>query len=414
MAKQYNQAPIASYQRLAIVIVGCFLLSGCLIDQIGGAFSQEPEQLEQAASPEAKELIDKAFEEIDPARLVDFHTHMLAIGTSVKDAWVNPRNREGLNIDRIKFAIYASASGIKNIENTDQEYLARLVRLARGIKRHGKYQLLAFDRHYNADGTVNEDKTNMYVPNHYVVELAQRYPDIFSPIVSIHPYRSDAIAELEKWAKAGVCCVKWLPNAMGMDPAHRVIQPFYDKMKEYNMILLSHGGEEQAVKAAEDQALGNPLKLRRPLDTGVRVIVAHAASLGDCKDLDRGGEASCFDLFVRLMDEPKYRGLVFGEISAMLQFNRMSEPITKLLERQDLHPRLVNGSDYPLPAINALIHTRSMVNEGFIIAEERGALNEIYDYNPLLFDFVLKRTLRHPTTKQKFAASVFMQNPGLE
>ena len=76
--------------------------------------------------------------------------------------------------------------------------------------------------------------------------------------------------------------------------------------------------------------------------------------------------------------------------------------------------RLVNGSDYPLPAINSLIWTRSLVRSGFITAEERQSLNEIYDYNPLLFDFVLKRTMRHPETKQKLATSVFMENPGLE
>jgi hypothetical protein len=187
-------------------------------------------------------------------------------------------------------------------------------------------------------------------------------------------------------------------------------------MKEHKMILLTHAGEEQAVEAAEDQRLGNPLLLRKPLDMGVRVVVAHAASLGSCNDLDKGqGEtAECFDLFLRLMNEPKYVGLLFGEISAMLQFNRMPRPFTTILKRQDLHPRLVNGSDYPLPAINALIWTRSFVRHGFITAEERQALNEIYDYNPLLFDFVLKRTMRHPETKQKLAPSVFMANPGLE
>ena len=98
----------------------------------------------------------------------------------------------------------------------------------------------------------------------------------------------------------------------------------------------------------------------------------------------------------------------------MLQFNRMPGPFATLLKRQDLHPRIVNGSDYPLPAINALIHTRSMTRAGFITDEERAQLNEIYDYNPLLFDFVLKRTLRHPETKQKLAPSVFMGNPALE
>jgi predicted TIM-barrel fold metal-dependent hydrolase len=392
------------------------LLSGCVVDRIGGAFTRQPEELEQSAATATNILIDQAFEGIDPASPVDFHTHILAIGTSVNDAFVNPKMRRGFNLERLKFLIYNSAADVKNFDNADQEYVNRLVRLARGSKRPGRFRILAFDKHYKRDGTVDLAKTNMYVPNHYVVDLARQYPDIFSPVISLHPYRPDAIDELESWAKAGVKYVKWLPNAMGMDPADRAIEPFYRKMKQHNMILLSHAGEEQAVQAEEDQELGNPLRLRFPLDMGIRVIVAHAASLGNCADLDNRGakKTSCFDLFLRLMDDAKYRGLVFGEISAMLQFNRMPRPFSTLLKRQDLHPRLVNGSDYPLPAINALIRTRSMARDGFISSEERTALNEIYDFNPLLFDFVLKRTMRHPETQQKLAPSVFMQNPGLE
>ena len=206
------------------------------------------------------------------------------------------------------------------------------------------------------------------------------------------------------------------PGAMGMNPDEPIIDPFYRLMKQHRMILLSHAGDEQAVEADEDQKLGNPLLLRRALAAGVRVVMAHAASLGECADLDAGRaiKTSCFDLFLRMMDEPRYAGLLFGEISAMLQFNRMPGPLRGLLERQDLHARLVNGSDYPLPAINWLIRTGSMATAGFISAEERKALNEIYDYNPLLFDFVLKRTLRHPKTGQKLAPSIFMANPGLE
>ena len=391
-------------------------MSGCLIDRIGGAFSQQPEELEKSASPAARELIARSFAGIDKSKLVDYHTHVLAIGTSARDAFVNPRMTSGMNLERFKFWIYQSASGVRDEENSDEEYVARLVRLARGVKHGGKYRILGFDKHYDAGGRVNLKKTNMYVPNEYVVELAQKYPDIFLPVISVHPYRSDALQELDKWGRAGIQYVKWLPNAMGMDPADPVVEPYYLKMKEHRMILLSHAGEEQAVEAEEDQRLGNPLRLRKPLDMGVRVIVAHAASLGDCEDLDAGRaqKANCFDLFLRLMDESKYRGLVFGEISAMLQFNRMPVPLATLLKRQDLHSRLVNGSDYPLPAINALIRTRSFARDGFITAEERQAVNEIYDYNPLLFDFVLKRTIRHPETKQQLAPSVFMANPGLD
>lgn len=403
-------------KQISALFVGSLLLSGCLIDRIGGAFTREPEALEQTASPAARELIDQAFAEVDASRVVDFHTHVLAIGTSARDAFVNPRMLSGMNLERMKFWIYESAAGIGDRKNADKEYVARLVRLARAVKQGGKYRILAFDKHYSADGTANPQKTNMYVPNGYVVELARQSPDIFLPVVSIHPYRRDALEELEKWAKAGVKYVKWLPNAMGMDPANPGVDPFYRKMKEHNMILLSHAGEEQAVEAEEDQRLGNPLRLRNPLDMGVRVIIAHAASLGSCDDLDHGSAqtANCFDLFLRLMDEKKYAGLLFGEISAMLQFNRMPVPLATILKRQDLHARLVNGSDYPLPAINALIHTRSLARDGFITAAERAALNEIYDYNPLLFDFVLKRTIRHPETRQKLAASVFMANSGLE
>jgi len=222
--------------------------------------------------------------------------------------------------------------------------------------------------------------------------------------------------ELDKWGKAGVKYIKWLPNAMGIDPANSATELFYKKMAEHKMILLSHAGEEQAVEADEDQRLGNPLLLRKPLEFGLRVIVAHAASLGRCDDLDSSDakKVDCFELFLRLMDEPKYVGLLFGEISAMLQFNRMPFPFTTILKRQDLHPRLVNGSDYPLPAVNSLIWTRSLARNGFITADERRSLNEIYDYNPLLFDFVLKRTMRHPETKQTLARSVFMAHPGLE
>jgi len=167
-------------------------------------------------------------------------------------------------------------------------------------------------------------------------------------------------------------------------------------------------GEEQAVHAREDQKLGNPLRFRRPLDLGVRVVMAHAASLGSDEDLDHGGELRpSFELFLRLMDEPRYEGRLYGEISALTQVNRLPEPLLVLLERSDLHHRLINGSDYPLPAINAVVWTSALVGYGLLTSEERLGLNEIYGHNPLLFDYVTKRTLRHPQSGARFPADVF-------
>jgi hypothetical protein len=40
------------------------------------------------------------------------------------------------------------------------------------------------------------------------------------------------------------------------------------------------------VKGGNREDFGNPLRLRRPLEQGVRVLVAHCASLGSGLDLD--------------------------------------------------------------------------------------------------------------------------------
>ncbi|HJT27598.1 MAG TPA: hypothetical protein VJ784_09345 [Pyrinomonadaceae bacterium] len=387
----------------------------CLIHAIGGAFTKQPEDLNSSLSVKASDLIKRAFDDIDSSKLVDHHVHIAGLGVGGTNAFVNPKMRTWRHpFHRLKLKVYMSSAGVADEEKADSQAVARLTRLVASIKDHGKHRLLGFDKHYRRDGTVNLEKTEFYVPNEYVFKLAQQHPELFVPNISVNPYRPDAIAELEKWAQRGARVVKWLPNAMGIDPSDPKCDPFYEKMKDLHLILLSHGGEEKAVEAEEDQKLGNPLLLRRALDHGVKVIVAHCAGLGTNEDLDSKDRrvVDNFDLFLRLMDEKRYEGLVFGELSAMTQFNR-SGKLRTMLAREDLHERIVNGSDYPLPAVNLLIRTRPLVKQGYIKADEADSLKEIYDYNPLLFDFVLKRTLKLPGTPKRFPASVFMTNPAL-
>jgi uncharacterized protein len=388
----------------------------CLIHSIGGAFTKQPEELSLRLGVKASDLIKRAFDDIDSSRLVDHHVHIAGLGVGGTRTFVNPKMLTWRHpFHRLKLKVYMSSAGVADEGKADSQAVARLTSLVASIKDHGKHRLLAFDKHYRKDGSVNLEKTEFYVPNKYVFELAERYPELFVPNISVNPYRPDAIAELEKWAARGARVVKWLPNAMGIDPSDPKCDPFYEKMKELDLILLSHGGEEKAVEAEEDQKLGNPLLLRRALDHGVKVIFAHCAGLGTNEDLDRKDRkvVDNFDLFLRLMDQKRYEGLVFGEISAMTQFNRSGKPLRTMLAREDLHERVVNGSDYPLPAVNLLIRTRPLVKQGYINADEADSLKEIYDYNPLLFDFVLKRTLRLPGTSKGFRASVFMTNPSL-
>lgn len=394
-----------------------FLWSSCLVHQLGGAFDHAPEEMAQGLSQPARDLVQQAYRGLRPGLLFDYHLHVVGLGTGSSGIKVHPSMRSWRHpFKRIQFDIYRSAAGIRDLDQADQEYARRLVALVGSFPAPGRHLLLPFDRHYNPDGTPNPDKTEFYVPNQYVFDLAARRPDLFKPGISIHPYRPDAVQALEKWALQGGRIVKWLPNAMGIDPSDPKCDPFYARMAELGLVLLSHAGEEKAVESEEDQELGNPLLLRRPLDRGVRVIMAHCASLGENPDLDDPGrpQVSNFDLFLRLMDEERYLGLLFGEISALTQTNRMGAPLRTLLQRSDLHSRLVNGSDYPLPAINVLISTRRLQSEGYISSEERSGLNEIYEYNPLLFDLILKRLLKHPESGQSFSASVFQAHPELQ
>jgi len=74
---------------------------------------------------------------------------------------------------------------------------------------------------------MSEKKTGVYVPNDYVLSVAEEFPHVFLPVVSVHPYREDAIEELERCYKRGSRMVKWLPNAMGIDPSNGQTLSFF-------------------------------------------------------------------------------------------------------------------------------------------------------------------------------------------
>jgi len=361
-------------------------------------------------------LVRAAFARLDPARIVDAHVHLVGVGAGGTGAWVNPSMTSWAHpIRGAKFLFYRNAACITDLDRADQDYADRLVALKREAfpDPGAKLLLLAFDHAYAGDGTVDLADSEFYVPAAYVFQLAAAHPDDFLPATSIHPYRADALDALDAHAAAGARAVKWLPNAQRIDPADPRCRPFYEKLAHLGIPLLTHAGEEQAVEADEAQLLGNPLRLRAALEAGATVIVAHCASLGTSPDLDRADQAVAdnFELFLRLMAEPRWVGRLWGDVSALPQFNRCGEPLRRLLLSPELHGRLINGSDYPLPGVNPVIRTSTLVDRGYITAEERAVLNELFEWNALLFDFVLKRTLRvaEGGVEHRFADEIFQR-----
>ena len=52
----------------------------CLIHAIGGAFTRRPEELAQKLSAKSSDLVKRAFDDIDPERLIDHHVHVAGLG----------------------------------------------------------------------------------------------------------------------------------------------------------------------------------------------------------------------------------------------------------------------------------------------------------------------------------------------
>ena len=399
--------------RFPFLIFIFIAVSSCsqIYSKVGGDFKGPPEELKSQLTPIAKKLIESAYADIDPSRLVDFHTHILGLGNSNSGIFINPAMQSPANpIRYFRFQAFKNASGIYKNDSGDQDYISRLLGLIHNLPKRGRFMILGFDKNYRPDGQEDLKQTEFYIPNEYIFSLVEKNPNIFLPMISVNPYREDALKKLEEWNKKGARFIKWLPNAMGIDPSDPGIDKYYSKVKQLNMVLLVHVGAEGAVHTGEGEKLGNPLLLRRPLDQGVKVIMAHCASRGTNLDLDEplNGEVSNFDLFMRMMNEKRYEGFLFGEISGLTQNNRFNGPLQTLLKKKEWHSRLVNGSDYPLPALNIVIRTEALVKARLLTHEEKQAMDLIYRYNPLLFDFVLKRTVRHPETGEKLPASIFM------
>ncbi len=340
--------------------------------------------------------VSRLYAGLDRTKIWDTHVHVIGNGQSGSGAYVNPAYRQEL-YKSFLYDFYMAQGGVAEDATADADSLKRLLQLHRLANPEGKIVVLAFDVRVNEDGTEDLEGTEFGVPNAFVADFAAKNHDVKFG-ASVHPYRTDALERLAKAKAAGAVLVKWLPNAMGIDPGSSRCDAFYEAMAKDNLVLLVHAGEEQAADSEQSQSLGNPLRLRRALDKGVKVIVAHCAGLGDGADLDASAAGDVqehnFDLLMRLFDDKQYEGLLFADDSAMTQINRSGRPLREMMMATDLHPRLLNGSDYPLPALNPLVSTRWLEKQGYLDEYARRQCNRVYAVNPLLFDFVVKRSLR--------------------
>jgi mannonate dehydratase len=361
-------------------------------------------------TPALAELLKTIWQGVDVSQVWDSHVHIIGIGDSGGSVeqipWLSPDMDSYWHpILSVQKFFYINGSCIDE-KHTDNSYIDHLQALVSQLPAGFKVLLFAFDWHYDERGQAIKERSIFHIPNRYAAKIAHAHPSIFEWAASIHPYRADCVDALQKVHAEGARAIKWLPSAMGIDPLSKQCDRFYQAAADLKLPIISHTGKESAVQGG-NQDFGNPLRLRRALDNGVRMVLAHCASDGDDVDLDQGANAErvkSYDLFARLMDEDVYKSLLYADISALPQRNH-DWVLKSLLARPDWHSRLLNGSDYPLPGIVPLFNLSGLVAENLLAAEHQLLLEELQLYNPLLFDFALKRLLRFG--EQAFPVSVF-------
>lgn len=353
-------------------------------------------------------LLQSVWAGLDPAQVWDCHVHLVGSGDSGSGAWFSP-DMDSLwhPVLRMQKLFYMNAGCVHQAPGQlDRSYVARLLNLVEGMKPGFKTLLLAFDWFHDENGQPDPERSIFHIPDAYVALVARSHPEAFAWAASIHPYRADCLEALQAAVHEGARAIKWLPSAMGIDPLSPRCDRFYAALAEADLPIISHAGRELAVQGG-NQDFGNPLRLRRAMDHGVRVVVAHCASDGDDQDTDRGANGprvKSFELFARLMDEPRYADKLHGDISALTQLNR-AWALKAVLQRSEWHPRLLNGSDYPLPGVMPLFSVNDMAGMGLLDPAVVPVLQEVRTHNPLLFDFALKRLLR--LGQIQFPSSVF-------
>lgn len=355
-------------------------------------------------------LVQAAWQGVQADQVWDCHVHLAGTGDAGRGIEMSPDMLSPLHpVAYLQRLFYLNAGCAHDAPGrVDDSYVARLHNLMAGLAPGCKLMLYAFDRVYDAQGRVRPELTAFHVPDAYARDVARAAPHWFEWVCSIHPWRADAVEALQAAVAAGARAVKWLPPAMGIDPAAPACDAFYRELARLQVPLISHAGEEKAVKGSGQPAWGNPLRLRRALEHGVRVVMAHCASHGEDVDTDRGEHGPrvpSFALFRRMMGESGHDGLLFGDISAVILRNRDIDTLRTLLERDDWHARLLYGSDYPLPGIVPLIAPARLARAGLLPGDAVAVLETLREHNPLLFSFVLTRHLA--SDGQRFAASVF-------
>jgi uncharacterized protein len=269
--------------------------------------------------------------------IIDCHVHVCATmpGHGVTTAMLRRRPTFAFMRWRLDISFFADDVTLEN------EVAARLVQTVQRTTELDAVVVLAFDAVHNAEGQPDSIRTHLAVSNDYVISLIRKHPKMYFG-ASVHPYRKDAIAELERCVAAGAVLMKWLPLVQDINPADERCFPFYEALAHHKLPLLSHTGGELSLPYTNHN-VASPELLEPALKRGVTVIAAH------CGTRARPFETDYLPIFVRMANEHEH---FYGDTAALNL--PLRSYAYKTLLRDDVRKKLVHGSDWPVISVPPL------------------------------------------------------------
>lgn len=227
--------------------------------------------------------------------------------------------------------------GIRGADaQTERDLETRLDSLLDATPEIDAAVILAFDAVHDESGRLDEQNTHLYVTNDYAAELAGRNRKMLFG-ASVHPYRKDAAAEVERCVKMGAVLLKWLPPTQAFNPADERCLPFYDALAHYGLPLLSHTGGELSLPNLRPET-ADPTLLEPALRRGVTVIAAHCGTRSSLRD------TSYVEQFMRMAREHEH---FYGDTSA-LNIPTRAYAYKSVLADKAVRNKLIHGSDWPI------------------------------------------------------------------
>jgi predicted TIM-barrel fold metal-dependent hydrolase len=290
-------------------------------------------------------------------RTIDNHVHIAGRGDVFKeDLYWSKKFETGIGFQALKIL-----KGWTFKQVGDERMVNELLKQARNLKRVDHIVVLAFDNVYDVDGTYrgphqdtdDQSLSTIYVSNKFVSGLRKENPNLLFG-ASIHPFRNDALEELEQYKEKAVLC-KWIASSqlIDMSPNNTLAQEklfrFYKKLVEINLPLLFHTGVETSIPAPVQgyEQYNSPKYIESALELGATVILAHCG----CSYFDVIQDnvvKEVIALFEKRKNQNKDWKL-YADISALFSPFRKSKILDEIFQNIPAS-RLIYGSDFPNPA----------------------------------------------------------------